>query len=294
MSDWYRRSGATPPFGDPSRLHGVAMEGSYWRFTNAATGEVTIVLRGDCRAADGERWDLVAIAAHPGGDVAWKITPPSAGPEGQALRVAVDGISVDATWDTAVPWPARRAFGGLGPAQSVPFLGQYWHPHVLSGTARGTVRIGDAVRSLDGARVYAERNWGSTFAGHWWWGQAALDDGCVAFAGGRLLGGAPTALVVAHDGAVQRFTPPFARMAVATAPGRWRITARTTQTHVEVEAEADPAAALVLPVPVPAERRVIMRSAQHLTGALRVTVRRGRRVWWRGETDLAGLERGVP
>ena len=47
----------------------------------------------------------------------------------------------------------------------------------------------------DGATVYAEKNWGPRFTEHWWWGQAQAFEGadaCVAFAGGRVLGGAPT------------------------------------------------------------------------------------------------------
>ncbi|MGI8624731.1 MAG: tocopherol cyclase family protein, partial [Solirubrobacteraceae bacterium] len=209
------------------------------------------------------------------------------------LRVRLDGAAVDATWSADVPWPRTRAFGGLGPAQAVPSLGQHWHPHLLLGAARGSVTLGGVATSLDGATVYAEKNWGSAFAGHWWWGQAhGLGDGaaCVAFAGRRLLGQAPTALVVALDGELLRLSPPLSAVTTSTAPGHWRIRAG----GVVVEAEADPSAAHLLPVPVPAERRVVVRSAQQLAGRLAVTVRRSGRVHFRGETELAGLERGVP
>ena len=47
----------------------------------------------------------------------------------------------------------------------------------------------------------------------------------------------------------------------------------------------------ILPVPVPGERRVTDRSQQYLTGRLRTTVKRSGRVWWSGESTLAGLER---
>ncbi len=306
----YRRTGADPPFGDPARAHGVAMEGSYWRFTDVASGRVVVVLCGACRAPDGP-WAVVGVASHPGGFVRWRIVPDCA-LAGRAvragdvldaapgrLRVRLDGASVDATWSADVPWPRRRAFGGLGPAQSLPGLGQYWHPLLPLGTAVGGAVLDGAPVPLDGATVYAEKNWGPTFAGHWWWGQAhGLGGGaaCVAFAGGRLLGQAPTALVVALEDRVLRFAPPLARVVVATAPGRWRVDAADWAggCAVSLEAEADPAAAVVLPVPVPAERRVIMRSAQHLAGRLAITVRRGRRVALRGESELAGLERGVP
>jgi hypothetical protein len=63
---------------------------------------------------------------------------------------------------------------------------------------------------------------------------------------------------------------------------------------VEIEAEADPAAAHLLPVPIAAERRAEPRSRQHLAGRLAVTVRRRGGVVYRGETLLAGLERGYP
>jgi hypothetical protein len=135
------------------------------------------------------------------------------------------------------------------------------------------------------------------FAGHWWWGQAhGLGDGaaCVAFAGGRLLGRAPTAVVVGLEDRVLRFGPPLARTVVATAPNRWRLSASGPRHSVELEAHADADDVHLLPVPVPAERRADLRSAQHLAGELQVTVRRGRRLLFRGTSGLAGLERGVP
>jgi hypothetical protein len=267
----YTSTGATPPFADPSRDHGVAMEGTFWRFT--AADRVTIVLHGRCRAPDGA-WSLVAIAREPGG-VSWAIGDDllEAGPAG--LRVRLPDDSFEADWTVERPWP-RRMFGALGPAQSVPWLGQYWHPHLLRGVTG------------DGALVYSERNWGSRFAGHWWWGQAHIDEATVAFAGGRLLGGAPTALVVSAGGRLVRAVPPLARVVSSTAPGEWRLRGG----GIEIEASADPAAAHVLPVPIPAERRAVLRSRQHLTGALRVVVRRRGGVVFRGETSVAGLERG--
>ena len=42
----------------------------------------------------------------------------------------------------------------------VPFLGQYWHPHVLGGAASGTVQLADDAWEFDNADVYAEKNWG--------------------------------------------------------------------------------------------------------------------------------------
>jgi Tocopherol cyclase len=306
----YRRTGADGPFGDPRRAHGVGMEGHFWRFTDAAAGRVVIVLCGVSRAADGGTWALVALAAHPGGVRRHALVPVgSASPDGfgvtagdvlaaddRTLRVRLAGAELDAALDPVTPWP-RRTFGALGPAHAIPALGQYWHPHLLLGGVRGEVRLDGEPWSLDAATAYAEKNWGSAFAGHWWWGQAhGFADGAttVAFAGGRLLGGAPTSLVVALEDRVLRLSPPLARTVVATAPDRWRVEAAGPRHRVEVVAEAEPGGAHLLPVPVPGERRVAERSRQHLAGRLELTVRRSGRVVHRAESQLAGLERGTP
>jgi hypothetical protein len=163
-------------------------------------------------------------------------------------------------------------------------LPQYWHPHLLGGRVVGS--------GWDGAVVYAEKNWGPRFTEHWWWGQAQgfADDACVAFAGGRVLGGAPTSVVVRLEDRVLRLAPPLARAVTAVGEAGWRVRMRSARWAVELEGEASGAPA-VLPVPVVAERRAEDRSQQHLTGALRVELRRGGRVAWRGESWLAGLER---
>jgi hypothetical protein len=147
-------------------------------------------------------------------------------------------------------------------------------------------------RSLDGCAVYAEKNWGAAFAAHWWWGQASLGpDAGVAFAGGRMHGVAPTAAVAWGSGGLVRLAPPLARTVASAGGGEWRIRARTPLTAIELEGATD-GPGLRLPVPVPAERRLDERSTHHLLGSLRVTVRRGRAVWLRGETSLAALEDG--
>ena len=71
MISRYRRAGADPPWGDPRRYHGVAMEGYFWRFTHAPSGRVAIVMCGVNRSAAGERWAFVGLAAHPGGFFRW-------------------------------------------------------------------------------------------------------------------------------------------------------------------------------------------------------------------------------
>jgi hypothetical protein len=188
-------------------------------------------------------------------------------------------------------WP-RRAFGALGPAQVVPFLGQYWTPHLLSAEVSGEADVGRRV-SLDGARVYAEKNWGTAFASHWWWGQASLEDGGVAFAGGRVHGVAPTAVVAWTPDELVTLAPPFARTVARASGGEWHIRARSPRHAIEIRGEAA-GPPLCLPVPIPAERRLEVRSEHHLAGRLEVTVRRGRRTILRGESALAGLEDGRP
>jgi len=78
--------------------------------------------------------------------------------------------------------------------------------------------------------------------------------------------------------------------------------ARTTERPVETETEIMKllrrakelgVAPHVLDVPVPGERRTLPRSHQHLAGRLALTVHRGGRLLFRGESALAGLEHGV-
>ena len=290
LTKLYRRTGADPPFSDPARGHGVGMEGYYWRFSDAASGRVVIALCGVCD----RDWAVVAVAAHPGKFLEWQIVERAdvdfdrlgvtAGEvlrgDERSLRVRLPGAELDAAIAPEMPWP-HRTFGALGPAHLIPGLGQYWHPHLLRGTATGTTSFGALPTT-----VYSEKNWGARFADDWWWGQAS-DVGparCVAFAGGRLAIGAPTCVVVALEDRVLRLTPPLTSLKTSTAPGRWRITAGP----VTIEAEADDAH--VLPVPVLGERRAEMRSRQHLAGRMSVTLRGV----FSAETELAGLERGTP
>lgn len=272
MIDWYRRAGAELPFGDPARDRRAGMEGWFWRFVDG--DRVTVVLHGRSQSPAGP-WSLVAIAREPGG-VSWAIGdgPIEAGHGYLRVRLPDDGF--EATWTPDRPWPRRR-WGALGAAQAIPFLGQYWHPHLLRGTT-------DA-----GALVYAEKNWGSAFAGEWWWGQAFVGEATVAFAGGRIHGLAPTALVVSLPDRLISLAPPLTWVRASTAPGCWRLEGG----GVTVEAEADPSRAHALPVPDPGEQHAELRSQQHLTGRLAITVRRRGGVVFRGETERAGLERGV-
>ena len=140
------------------------------------------------------------------------------------------------SWSAPGRWP-RRAFGGLGAAQAIPDLSQYWHPWLLRARVRGTAVIDGREIDLDGAVAYAEKNWSNGgFPETWWWGQAhgfADDpDACVAFAGGRAGVGAlrmvATSLVIRAGGELVRLVRPLQplRVAVDGAGGASRVARR--------------------------------------------------------------------
>ena len=180
----YRRTGADLPGGDPLRAHGVAMEGYFWRFSDAATGRAVIALVGVNRDARGESWALVGLGAWPGRSLGLAVAPTGwASPSGLQVRA----------------------------------LNQYWHPWLLGGRASGTFEFADETWELRDTQVYGEKNWGAEgFPDSWWWGQAqgfAEREACVAFAGGQVTAGPlrteVTALVVAlPDGSVLRLGNP--------------------------------------------------------------------------------------
>ncbi|MGN6132557.1 MAG: tocopherol cyclase family protein [Nocardioidaceae bacterium] len=310
----YRATGADLPYGDPLRAHDVAMEGYFWRFTDPASGRVLIALNGVNRARDGH-WSTLGLAAHPSGFLRTLAHPHgSADPHrlgayagvafrGEPDRLRVDlgpDAQVDVHIEQPVPWPRRR-FGGSSGFHSVPALNQYWHPWLLGGTARGTAVVGDEEWSLDGAHVYAEKNWGrGGFPDAWWWGQAHFDEpgACVAFAGGQVVAGplrtTVTALVVLlPDGTLVRLGNPVTSPVHAdVSDEHWRLRGRNARWTVTVEAHAPLAAAHVLPVPLPAEHRNVPGAIEHLAGDLRVEVHRHRKRVWAGETTLAALEHG--
>jgi hypothetical protein len=317
----YRATGADPPFGDPRGYHGVGMEGYFWRITHAARGTVVVVLLAVSRDAAGAPWGMLALAAHPGGFVRSATVDGAAAAArgigvrlrdrgapvleatGERLRVDLGADArVDVAFEARVPWPARRAFGGIGAAQVVPGLSQYWHPHLLGARVRGSAQAGAAALDLDGATAYAEKNWGA--AGHppaWWWGQAhgfEREDACVAFAGGTAALGplrlrAATAVVVALGGEVLRVTSPPAPLRIRVGADGWHLRARTPRHRIAIDGDPNGTDPHVLPVPDPSRRGGFEeQSAMHLAGALRVEVRRGTRTVFSGTSALAGLERG--
>jgi hypothetical protein len=287
------------------------MEGHFWRFTQPRTGAVVVVILAISRDAQGRPWAMASLAAHPGGAVRSATLPDAwAAPRGLGLR-AGDAFAADerslhvdlcedgrlsVAFSDPLAWP-RRAFGALGPAQAVPGLSQYWHPWLLRARVSGSARVGTDAIDLDGAVVYAEKNWGAGgMPPAWWWGQAhGFDrpDVCVAFAGGRAglgpLRATATALVVAVGDEVRSVVRPLRPLRVAVDDRGWRLAGG----GIEVEAHADAIAPHLLPVPVPHERRRLDDWApQHLTGSLRVGVRRRGRTLYEGTSLLAGLERG--
>jgi tocopherol cyclase len=266
------------------------------------------VLCGVNQHPDGD-WATVAVATHPGGFVRSAVVPDATASaerfsvrcgdgvleaDETSLRVHLDDARVDLSFDRLVRWPL--ALGGGGLLSMLPFLGQYWHPHLLGGRVQGTVLAGEHAWVVHGADLYAEKNWGAGFPSRWWWGQAQgfdRPDVCVAFSGGvltagpfaRTVGGA----VVRVGAHVLRFAPPFARVASRVGDDRWEVVARSRTATVRISAVGR-GEALVLPVPVPAERHNADTDRQHLAGELELEVTG--RVHYSGISYLAGLEVG--
>jgi hypothetical protein len=290
------------------------MEGYYWRLVHPEAGWVIVWLCGVCQGS-GASWATVALAAHPGGFLRHGTVEPAAGDFERfgaragvvfsgslyELHVRMGGDAwVEARFRRQLPWP-RRALGGLGLGQLVPGLAQYWHPVVLAAEVEGEACIGGRRLPLEGARLYAEKNWGPGFAGRWWWGQAGAfpdPDVGVAFAGGRLpmlgVSTAPTAVVVRLAERVLRLVPPVARAEARVSAHSWHVQVRSPRYRLELEGEAGEEGAHRLPVPDVRERRVEMRSQQVLAGRLRLRVQRGLHTIIDEESGLAGLELGEP
>jgi len=319
MLSLYRRTGADLPFADPRGYHGVAMEGYFWRLTHVPSATVVIVLASVNRDRAGASWGTVGLAAHPGGFSRSVAVAEACGARhGIGVRAGQDGatnLSADASalrvdlgpdarlevrFSDTVGWP-RGAFGGIGPAQAIPGLSQYWHPHMLGGRVSGTACIAGREIDLDGASVYGEKNWGrGGFPPAWWWGQShgfERDDVCVAFAGGRAgIGRAQvlaTSLVARVGDEVVRAVRPMHPMRIEVGPRGWRLHARTARHTIALEGKANGTPPHALPVPIAAERRNREDAAsQYLASEVRLVVRRGRQMLFSGSSALAGLEHG--
>lgn len=314
----YRELGADPPFGDPCRDHGVAMEGYFWRFSDPRSGRVLIALCGLCRDGGGRGWATVALGAHPGG-LLWQADLPRAGADPHALGVWAEGEAGSLRGDrngleVALGDPARLSvsltdrrpagramLGGSGVAHLIPGLGQYWHPHLLDADVRGVATLGTNTVDLGGFQAYAEKNWGrGGFPGGWWWGQAqgfGRADACVAFAGGELRIGPrrveATAIVVAlGERRVRLGNPVLAPTRTSIVGADWELRARGPVWSVRLQGTTAMAAAHVLPVPDLVARRSAPAAHEHLAAHLHLVLRRRGRVVYAGESELAGLELG--
>lgn len=315
LLDRYRATGADLPFGDLLPAHGVAMEGYFWRFTLPESGRVVIALCGVNRAADGG-WATLGLAGHPNRFLRTAAHPTGwADPHrlgahaGEKFHGERGGLRVDLGPDARLDvritnptaWP-RRGFGGSGVFQSVPGLNQYWHPWLLGGRAEGHAVLDGEEWDLNGAQVYAEKNWGrGGFPESWWWGQAqgfAEPEACVAFAGGQVSAGPlrteVTAVVVRlPDGRLLRLVhPALSPVHAAVTDEHWILRGRSPNWSVDIEGHGPVGDAHVLPVPLPTERRNIAGAIEHLGARMRVSVRRRGREVWSGRSTLAALEHG--
>jgi tocopherol cyclase len=289
------------------------MEGYYWRLVDPAGGRVLVALCGACRTG-GRRWAVLALAAHPGRRLAHGVhEAPLLDPRrmavsvGEALAGSTRSLRVSTAadlWvDVAIEAPAEagpRALGALGPAHLVPWLPQYWHPVTMGARAYGWASLGDGKVRVDGWHAYLEKNWGHGFAREWWWGQASAfgeGEAEVAFAGGPVgfgpLAVPMTAVVIRLDRRRVSLAPPLAAVTARVGDREWIVRARRPGWDVRIDADAAGREPHVLPVPDVRSGGVEARSHQHLAGRLALEVRRrGQRVF-RGESDLAGLERDV-
>ena len=313
LVDAYRRTGADVPFGDPVPSHGCEMEGWFWRLTDSSSGRVVVALCSLNQNRDGN-WATVAVALHPGGivrsaalddaetELSRFTVHAGADPSGRVaasvdgLQLDLDDIHLNLRFADPFMWP--KALGGGGIFSSIPFLNQYWHPYRLGGKASGTVEFSGETWTFDGARLYAERNWGAGFPQRWWWGQAHDFSGAdvsVAFSGGLLQLGPirqdVTGVVVRLGDRVIRMTPP-ALVRSQLSDGRWTVRARTPRYQINLDGDGAGLDPHVLPVPLPAERRNVDTDFEHLAGRLHCTVRKFGRVVFDGTCELAGLEVG--
>ena len=313
LTDLYRRTGADIPYGNPLPSHGTEMEGWFWRVTDEAAGRALIALCSVNRQPTGD-WSTAAVGVHPGlvlrsgalGNARALQSPfsVSAGDDSGNFTVSTDRVRfelgdlrLNMEITDRFAWP--KAFGGGGVFSAIPFLNQYWHPYCLGGRASGTVEYGDQSWTFDGAKVYAERNWGKGFPLRWWWGQAhdfGGDDVCVAFSGGLLSLG-PIArdvngIVVRVGKKVIRMTPPvLVRSEVGD--NQWLIRGKSRRYEIELVGDGRHLPPHVLPVPLPAQRRNIDTDFEHLGGRLHCTVRESGRLLFEGTSELAALEVGT-
>ena len=291
----YRRTGADLPFGDPRRAHGTRFEGYYWRLTDSrpAAWRSCCAACAAMRRGRGRSWryasdGVVRSRIEPLAEVSFGGLGVRAGAtlSASAERLRVDlGPTRGSSCASRNGGVAAGPFGGIGPAQIVPGLPQYWHPHLLGGRVVGSgLGRRDRLRGEElGAALHRALVVGPG-AG------VRGADACVAFAGGRVLGGAPTSVVVRVEDRRAALAPPFAALTTAVGAAGWRVRARSPRWTVELEGAAAGSPA-VLPVPVPGSG--VSRTARSSTwrGRCACACGAGGGLWWRGASRVAGLER---
>src|SRR5690349_21277847 len=156
LSRALRSTGADLPFADLRRAHGTAFEGYYWRFAGA--GWSVCAIAGVCKDATGT-WAMVTLASEPDGFAETRIverasiSPDRLRVDAGPLQADEHGLTVElgrtlhARFEHARGWP--RPLGPLGVAHVIPWLGQYWAPHLLAADVSGAYDS----RSLAGAHV---------------------------------------------------------------------------------------------------------------------------------------------
>ena len=268
-------------------------------------------------AADCDGWGMATLAAHPGGFARTAVEPARRSPtrtrsaSRSAARCAAtrSGVHVDlgpdarldVALDDVVRWP-RRALGALGAAHARARASRSTGSRSCSARrVRGRARSA-ASGSTSTARSPTRRRTGRapspTTGGGATPRRSASRDVMAAFAGGRVrLAGAPvapTAVVVRLGGELLALAPPLARTRVAAGAAGWRLRTRGAGGVARGDrGRAGRGAARA--------RRARAGRAAHASrartstsrGGSTLTVRRGGRLRYRGESALAGLEHGV-
>ncbi|MBO8185022.1 tocopherol cyclase family protein [Streptomyces spirodelae] len=308
LRQWWRRTGADLPWGDPLLSHRSAMEGHLWRFTDPARRRVLLVACG-VNERRGRRWGTVVVAASPSLvrsvtlDGVRADTDRFAVHAAPALSFAQDRLRVslpDVDLELAVVPRARRRtlLPAAGVFSLVPWLNHYWYPYLFDARVEGTARLAGEHWDLTGCQAYAEKSWGRGFPPAWWWGQAhGFDrpDVKVAFAGGLLGRGRCTVpvgglVLVAGDHRIDLF-PPSAVVRGGARGDRWSLTALGPRHRVRLSGQGAGSPLLRLPIPALSPHR-LGHSEQHLTGEVSLEVQRCGRPLYSGTSRLAGLETG--
>ncbi|MGW4826351.1 tocopherol cyclase family protein [Amycolatopsis japonica] len=307
--NWWRRTGADFPGGDPLPGHGVATEGYLWRFTLPEQQQVVTVA---CTVnRDGrETWSHILVAAEPGAllcqeTVAGGYTDRETFTIGlgrllryqdNELKVAMGDLRLEARMTSVSGWSRRTPPNGL--AATLPFLRTYWHPYVLDGEVQGQLDTGSHGYGLHGAHVYAEKSWGRGFPARWWWGQAHgfNEEGlCVAYVATPVLPTSDSIVLAScfiHRENAGWHLPVLTNYAVRHEDhDGWTLTMHGRRHRIHLAgSRIDTPLPLSLPLP---RTRELITAPQALRSRLTVRVERSTRVLLAAETSLASHESGV-